>query len=112
MKYALLSYHTTRRQEIAHEWRARLDETLRNSGFEIDLGTYIIDLDSHEHELYRACFILESHNCAFCVVQFSDPDFCMVVTNKGFQKLSDMGLKNESFPVRRSIFQRECWLLN
>jgi len=112
MRYALLSYYTTKSLENLWEWRKKLDETLRKCALEIDLGTYIFDLDLHANEYYSACFKLESHHCPFCVVPFSNPEQCMVVTKTQSGKLSGMGLRSEPLPVQRSIMMRQYGMLN
>ena len=106
MRYALLSYFTTKNLESLSGWRKKLDETLRRCALEVNLGTYVFDLEAHENEYYSACFKLESHNCPFCVVPFSNPEHCLVVTKTMSLKLLQMGLRNERLPVQRSILQR------
>jgi len=103
MIYALLSYHTTKGLENISGWRRWLGDTLRANAVEVALGTYVFDLDARESEYHAACAILESHDCPFCVVQFSNPGKCLVVTNKASPKLSKMGLKNKHFPLLRPI---------
>lgn len=102
MKYALLSFYTTRGLENLSEWRKRLDESLRRHAFEVNLGTYIFDLNTDEAECITACSKLENHDCPFCVVRFTNPGNCLVATNKDSMKLSGMGLRNKAFPIERS----------
>ena len=101
MKYALLSYYTTRGMENLADWRKRLDETLRKQAVEVSLGTYLFDLEKQEPECRAACSKLESHDCPFCLVRFTNPANCTVVTNTDTLKLSGMGLRTKHFTVQR-----------